>query len=691
MTSPSDPVTEINTTFEALQWEFDDDGVCYIADRSSIFIEDFEDGDEIWEMGSTNPYISAGGTTPVMGLVYNDSGGTWALHGNITGNYGDMLRISISHNGSLSEEYTFVVIVPNTPEDPLTSLTIAGRDLSKDDADMDFYLAQGATLEITGWYNDGQDYWFDRNDPEPGHNIYRSSILNSNNQWEGYSFASSGLTNAIPSRTEIFYLTYHSRNPLTGITSTHIWSFYIVADSESEQTGQEYTVGRGEGIDIQTEEQIFMSDLDNVSQYLIYQSNSDYNCVESYTIYGGCEQPFEYVKLKVNRKQLSVLAPDLVDYIIPGRNIITLFGPGRGEYVVTKCTRSSDAWTIIAYAIMEQIRGLVIADSRAFTEQSPLEMIINLVRSTPSTLAVQGSNPLNLVQRVDYLVKLENNTWSNGLNCSFEPGTNVWYAIQVCALRLNAKVWLTDGVLYVVDTTLSPQEAADPNIVYTSLLEGTSPFNDIGTVYLNSEGGFPIKPTEFQSNIISNVVDTPELGEDGSEVLRNAITVTCKDNATVMSNSSGNPEVSRSIFNVKMHTLTIPQISSADALAIANLLANRYCDAETSISFSMAEVVETSESEVDSTSGNTVMVTHYRWYPFFSPLTRAEKIVDYVNESTVSIVSNLDLVTKFYNKGMLSLYESSFPQHITKYTFGISTPTDVSQNNSVIMSAINNG
>jgi len=693
MSSPSNPATEINTTFEALGNDFPS-GVCYIANGSPVYIADYEVDGLMWEMGSTIPTISIGGTTPVLGLVYNNdtTAREWALHGNITGNDGDTLSFDVTYSEDPVGTYTFIIVATptpfpdaGTPEDPIESLTITGADLAKGVVARTFYLTQGATLDITGWFNDGSEYWFDRNDPEPGHNIVRTNILNDNDQWEGYRFTSSGVTNVNPAMTETFYLTYHMRDLTAGTTTTYTWSFSIMADPDADDESSTPTVNRGEGVDIQREEQIFMSDIDNLSQYLIYQSESDYNCVESYTIYGGSEQPFEYVKLKINRKQLSVLAPELIDYIIPGRNIITLFGPGRGEYVVTKCSKSNDTWTVVAYATMEQIRGLVITESRSFTELAPADMITNLVRSTPDMLAVSGSNPLNLIHEIAFLVRASNNSWANPVGCAFEAGTNVWYAIQVCALKLNAKVWLTDGVLYVIDTSLTAQEALNPSTTFSSLGQSKSPFNDIGTIYLNSEGGFPINPTEYQQDIISNVVDTPELGEDGSEVLRNTVTITYKGNMTTMSDNNGNPANSRSIYNMKMHSLTIPQISEGDAKAIANLMANKYCDSETSISFSMAEIVESTETE------DGVTTTHFRWYPFFTPLTRAEKIVDYVNESTTSITSNLDLTSKFYNKGMLSLYESSFPQHITKYTFGISMPTDVSQNNSIILSAINNG
>ena len=79
------------------------------------------------------------------------------------------------------------------------------------------------------------------------------------------------------------------------------------------------------------------------------------------------------------------------------------------------------------------------------------------------------------------------------------------------------------------------------------------------------------------------------------------------------------------------------------------------------------------------------------WVPFFTPLTRATKIIDYTNDVVLSARCNFDPNTIMMQKSMLSYIETKFPEHTTKYTFGVSTPTDLSQNNSMVLNAINNG
>jgi hypothetical protein len=126
------------------------------------------------------------------------------------------------------------------------------------------------------------------------------------------------------------------------------------------------------------------------------------------------------------------------------------------------------------------------------------------------------------------------------------------------------------------------------------------------------------------------------------------------------------------MFNPKSYSLDLLELGQLDAQDIANMMANRYCDAETSITFRMREITE----------------ARY-WIPFFKPLTRIKTIVDFYNEATVSVMSNVDNSVAM-NKGMLSRYETEFPQFLTTYTFAMSIPTDATQNNSEILNALRN-
>lgn len=480
------------------------------------------------------------------------------------------------------------------------------------------------------------------------------------------------------------------------------------------------------------EEAIFITDSTGSATYLIYMGGEDYNCVKSYTIYGGCAQPFEYIKLQISKKQLSVLAPYVADSIRVGRNKIIVFGPGRGEYILTSCKKSGDTWTLIAYITSEQLRGMTLATPLDFSASAgaggagevspnPFTLLTSLILPAASSLSQSMSDEgLNyneqLISGIYAIFRTENNSWvSHAIRNdqdqitgyshpkSFGEGTSVWYVASVCALKLGCKMWLSGTHLYIIDTTITKEEldaeaaaaaaaaAAGASYTPTISIYGEESFTDLETVYLNSKDGvFPLNPTEAQTLLMENVIDQPSYSAEGSEVLRNTVEISyggIGGGSVTSSKGDGTGflgEVlskSREIFGRKSISFTIKEMDEDNARAIAENIARRYCDAEDTISFAVREVVE------ELVEGATERV----WYSTFGPLTRIKSIVDYSEDVVISVRDNFQLGYELMHKGMLTSYERTFPQHITKYTFGISTPTDITQNNSMIKNAIDNG
>ncbi len=461
------------------------------------------------------------------------------------------------------------------------------------------------------------------------------------------------------------------------------------------------------------DEAVIMSDPYNKVDYLLFASNMEYNCVESYSIFTGSEQPFEYVKLKISKKQLSVVAPDLVGRIVAGKNIVTLIGPGQGQYIVTSCKKSSNVWTVTAYSISEQIRGVVTSNEIQITSYaSPFDAITSLAMDAFSRMATGGSSPAP-VQGVAALFKKSNNKWENetlpgqGV-LRFGVGENLWYIISVCALKLGCKLWVADGTLYVVDTTIMTNGPPSEDTNTYQVTPSTLNFTDIDAIYLNTSGEYPYRMTESQQSLLSNIVGLPSPGKEGQEVIRNKVTVTFNESndsrtadgrgiitdgqdgagtmkGTAESDVTGNVKSSIEYFNEKSYTIKIPQFGYKNAKAVANQIAAMYCDAETSISFDVRELIEKTIQVGDET------VQSREWQPTFNQLTRVHNIYDYSNDLTVSSRMNFNRNIILPSKAMLSLIEYKFPEHVTTYTFGISTPTDITQNTSIIKNALNNG
>lgn len=468
------------------------------------------------------------------------------------------------------------------------------------------------------------------------------------------------------------------------------------------------------------DEMILMSDPSDTMDYLIYSNKTPYNCIESYKWISGSEQPFEYVVLDISKKQLSVLAPDLMDRIIAGKNVVTIIGPGQGTYIVTSCKKNSSTWRVTAYSNAERIKAIKTTRSINMSHDvaTPSHILFELASEGFSTIS--SSSPVRPIQAIVYLYRASNDTWEiEPTGYSKTPmivpaGTSIWYLMSVCALKLGCKLWVANSNLYVVDPSISFNDTSS-EIIRSDGLQAV----ELDTIYLNREGYFPLETTPAQEILLKNITNLPSPGKEGIEVLRNKIFIEIDADKDYRSADSitgliaqGQPGegtkrgiiesdpvmtdaspvyptlVSGSInyFKEIAFSYQLPQLGYANAKKIANLTAETFCDAETSISFEVREMTE--ESSVD-TEGRTSYIR--RWVPIFNQLTRIHNIIDYSNDLHISTKCNFGTgSTILHAKGLLSKVERTFPEHIARYTFGISTPTDLSQSTSIIYNSINN-
>ena len=99
---------------------------------------------------------------------------------------------------------------------------------------------------------------------------------------------------------------------------------------------------------------VTMTSSDGSAYYVLYYGGSDLTgCVSSYSVKCGPEQPFPSLVMNISKKNLTAVAPDLVDDIIAGKNRIDVYGIGKGQYIVTKVASSGQNFKITAYSIYE--------------------------------------------------------------------------------------------------------------------------------------------------------------------------------------------------------------------------------------------------------------------------------------------------------------------------------------------------
>ena len=429
---------------------------------------------------------------------------------------------------------------------------------------------------------------------------------------------------------------------------------------------------------------ITMTSSSGEDHYFIYYGGADtLNCVSSYYVKCGPEQPFPSLVMTISKKNLSAIAPLLVDDIIAGKNRVQVKGIGGGDYIVTKVSSQGQNYKVTAYTIYEQYSASSIGEEFTFGPSAnqmyhkPMEIITRILTDS-ETYGISGARISFALSDIVYCYASTKNSWSG--DSSFSAGSDAWYVLSVCALKLGCKIWFANGKAYVVDTSVTDISSAQG--IETS---ANFAFIDISSLCLNMSGYFPQEPSATDINFSKSVCGDTMLGDEGSETLKNYTLVVCNENnSTVEGASSEIVNQSRAKFGVRKEEYYIPEFKNDDAKAVAANTNERYCDSEQSIGFNLAEV------HYDNESGRTGKY----WQPYFSFLTRVGSIRDYSKDLVISNRSNFPVNGSFIemkNKLTLSTAEYHFPEGYTEYWFGIMKPTTLTQNTSVINNIVYNG
>lgn len=467
-----------------------------------------------------------------------------------------------------------------------------------------------------------------------------------------------------------------------------------------------------------------MTSSDGLAEYLLYCNNmtvpgssekKTMNCISSYTLKGGPEQPFEYLVMYISKKRLSIIAPNLVGDIIAGKNRITLNAMGDGEFVVTKVSGSND-YKIIAYSVNETYRSTALGVRIPFganTTATPFD-IIKIILATNRDSSGSELKPVVYTEdRIAYAFRKSNNFWSSAYECNFNNESSAWYVLSVCAIKLDCKIWFSDRIAYIVDTSLTADDLLNTNTI-SSNLDTVGGLLDLQNLYLNTSDPYPLSATPEEMKFPQSVCDAVKLGDEGAETIHNSLKVTFdkyKDgrDETSLKNGgyargltrtgvklttqhnvpiytvdlSNDPDIAESQkkYGVKEVTYDIQEIGVDDANDIAIKVARSNCDSEQSIGFKLKEM---HKEEVD---GQTVKY----WQKYFPTVTHVDTIYDYSHDLINTNMSNFKYSGSYHkmpNKLCLSTFTHNFPEGTTEYWFGIIKPTDVSQNSSEIANAL---
>lgn len=334
-------------------------------------------------------------------------------------------------------------------------------------------------------------------------------------------------------------VSYSGGNPtkLKGSIEFHVGTMYISSKAPSnDETSR-----------AQDDFQVVLYSADGKTSYPLLGPNV--NCIDSYTIYGGPEAPFEYITLKVPKKELAQMAPALFAEgspgIVAGRNSLAVNAIGTAYMTVSKVKLSDNKYTITAYCDAERIRGYTLSSDGTFTPTSWIQRILSGdeygVKFSGDNLILQYDESLS--NRVGMII--------------FKKGTSVWYVLQVCAMCVRARVFFADNKAFVVDF-------CDNKRTYPT--------------YLNEVDLHPSTGSALYSGATLGDVD---LGDEGIDTVVNTVVINCSTpqikNGTYVTDDQGVTQFKT--FNYKYsdsasvagfkersaNTLYIPELRQSDS------------------------------------------------------------------------------------------------------------------------------
>lgn len=448
---------------------------------------------------------------------------------------------------------------------------------------------------------------------------------------------------------------------------------------------------------------------------------TEYNCIDSYTLSGGPEEPFEKLVLKIPKNRLASVAPDLVGNIVAGRNEIVLNAVGKGRFTVVKCKLSNKTYTVTAYCNAEALRGKSLTTGGTMTPFQWVQHILSEGRYIDDVFADHDRFIYSFQTDIDDMI-------------TFSSGTNTWYILQVCAMVLGCKMFFADDRAFMIDFRTPPKAGMtrsdyewvshqevetdeDGNTVLGD--DGTPNLVDVWEYVYNSSYELPYRygmKMESGSSVTADldlykypsskyvlsgrVTGDVSLGDEGIDSVVNSFTLNYtsvdEDGSSEKVGKTFTMQESVAVFGIKQGSqLSIYELKGrADGSDLGQVFAKNYldyrCEPQQSVEFTVKEMQRGSS---DSVSEDYDMDAHIKWSPLFPQAFSCHSITSTVDEFTVTNETDLEDTSRnpVYQKLMLSSYERAYPDGTSTYRFGVISDIDLSSSISQITSNQNNG
>lgn len=437
-----------------------------------------------------------------------------------------------------------------------------------------------------------------------------------------------------------------------------------------------------------SEAYVILTDQYLLRQYALYnnKASEENNALSSYTIYGGENDPFERIVLKVPKKKLEQIASDLVksNGIVTGVNEIRVNAVGgRGTYIVSKTSLSGNDYIIEGYCTAYRLTKMYLEMDNY--EGTPMDIIKTILNSKVLT----GTNILT--GKLKYWC-VDKNTDADIL--TFKKGQSYWYILQVCATYLGCRIFFTANDAYLVDYRVAVDKS---ELKYTDGLPDDDQFIIPGLTFTIEDkmddqgrrvaGQVPDAVYDFDAiELYTKDSSRPEygaivgqvsLGSEGVTPMFNKVSVTCEGDYVIdVENIKAqkyyrDTEVEQKEMTVEILKETpLDKFDAADTIyhqgtTFASNLIDYRCETQQSVEFSMKEY--------------TVVDGDTHWVPFFPPSSRIAAIDDDLDDIHVDNKSVLNPTIVRPQKLILSSYKRNFPDGSSTYKFGVIASVDLSQ------------
>ena len=464
---------------------------------------------------------------------------------------------------------------------------------------------------------------------------------------------------------------------IKGRIEFHVGTMYV--DSNIPGTHQEMSAP-------QNQFTISMTDSQNSQSFWLLNEAQDINCVESYSLYGGPQNPFEYLTMTIPRNRLAGVASALTEDggIVAGMNQIQIRAVGISDLTVTKCKMSNNNYTITAYCNADRLRGYTLTDAIELTPMEVVRYILGATSASPFGVSFTGANLIIHAPSQPDIGRIK-----------FASGTNVWYALQIAAMCMGCTVFFTNNKAYVIDyrTIGSGTDMESCGTIDLYPTSGDASLT-VGTINLGDEGRDTIvNSIQIRATVNATDDDGNFIEIEGSNPPRYQTTlgnVECKDQASidVFFGQSGGIISAEGLTELSAISIT-PEpteeepepepIPVQEATFQASTFGNNYLsyrsEPQQSIEYTAKEMHQGGSSPI--------------WAPTYLPVAWANTIIDDVDNVTISNRSDLDSTTK-PQKLFLSSYERRYPEGLTVYQWGVLANIDLSSSTSQIMSSLSN-